>query len=141
MEARFHAWSDTTRALLSDIRHREERLRAAQREQIKRERLEAEAAEKLRKVRAEFEAKLKAEQEREKEEREREKAELLYREQVEAQERMREEYERAEEAARERVRKGTALPSSYTFPSTSDDTFPIEDNRGLLILSLLFECN
>jgi hypothetical protein len=141
MEARFHAWSDNTRALLSDIRHREERLRAAQREQIKRERLEAEAAEKLRKAQAESEAKLKAEQERGKEEREREKAEILRREQVEAQERMREERERAEEAAREQVRKETALPSSCAFPSTADDTFPIEDNRGPLILRLLFECD
>jgi septal ring factor EnvC (AmiA/AmiB activator) len=140
MEARFHAWSDNAKALLSVIRHREERLRAAQREQIRRERLEAEAAEKLRKVQAESEAKLKAEQEREKEEREREEAELLHREEVEAQERMREERERAEEATREQVRKETAL-SSHAFSSSAGGAFPIENNRGLLILSLLFECN
>jgi hypothetical protein len=51
---------------------------------------------------------------------------------------MRKERERAEEAAREQVRKESALPSSYAFPSTTDDTFPIENNRGLLILSLFF---
>ena len=138
IETRFLAWSDNTKALLSDIRHKEERLRAAQREQIRRERLEAEAAEKLRKVEAESEARLKAEQERQKEKREREEAELLHREHVKAQERMRKERERAEEAAREQVRKESALPSSYAFPSTTDDTFPIENNRGLLILSLFF---
>jgi len=140
MEAKFHAWSDNTKALLSDIRHREERLRAAQREQIRRERLEVEAAEKLRKERAETEARLKAEQERAKENREREEAERLHREQVEAQEQMREERERAEAAAQTRVQKGATLPSSYAFPSTTDDTFDEED-RGLLTLSLYFGCN
>jgi hypothetical protein len=141
IEARFHAWSDNTKALLSDLRHMEERLRAAQREQIRRERLEAEAAEKLRKAQAESEARLKAEQEREREERERVAAELLRREQVEAEMRMREERERAEEATREQVRKETALPSSFAFPSAADDTFPVEDNSGLLILRSLFICN
>ncbi|KAH9973031.1 hypothetical protein BGW80DRAFT_1459355 [Lactifluus volemus] len=43
METKFHVWSDNTKAVLSDIRQREERLRAAQREHNKRERLEAEA--------------------------------------------------------------------------------------------------
>jgi hypothetical protein len=141
IETRFHAWSDNTKALLADTRYKEERLRAVQREQIRRERLEVEAAEKLRKVQAESEARLKAEQERQKEEREREEAELLHREQVKAQERMRVECERAEEAAREQVRKGSVLPSSYAFPSTTDDTFHIENNRGLLNLSLFFDCN
>ncbi len=139
IEAKFHAWSDSTKALLSDIRHRVERLRAAQREQIRRERLEAEAAEKLRKEQAETEAILKEEQERAKGIREREEAERLHREQIEAQERMREERERAE-AAREQARKESALPSSFAFPSTTDD-ISIEDDRGLLILSLCFECN
>ena len=133
IEARFHAWSDNTKALLSDIRHKEERLRAAQREQIRRERLEAEAAEKQRRLQAESEARLKAEQERERE-RERVEAELLRREQIEAEERMREERERAEEATREQVRKGTVLPPSYAFPSTASDASPIEDNHGLSIL-------
>ena len=140
MEAKFHAWSDNTKALLSDIRHREERLRAAQREQIRRERLEAEAAEKMRKEQAETEASLKAEQERAEEEREREEAERLHREQVEAQEQMREERERGEAAAREQAQKEATLPSSYAFPSTTDDT-SFEDDRGLLILSLSFGCN
>jgi hypothetical protein len=140
METKFHAWSDNTKALLSDIRHREERLRAAQREQIRRERLEAEAAEKLRKEQAETEARLKAEQERAKEEREREEAERLHREQVEAQEQMREERERAEAAAREQAQREATLPSSYAFPSITDDT-SFEDDRGLLILSLSFGCN
>lgn len=140
MEAKFHAWSDNTKALLSDIRHREERLRAAQREQIRRERLEAEAAEKLRKERAETEARLKAEQERAKEDREREEAERLHREQVEAQEQMREERERAEAALRTQAQKEATLPPSYAFPSTTDDAFDEED-RGLLILSLYFGCN
>ena len=135
MEAKFHAWSNNTKALLSDIRHREERLRAAQREQIRRERLEAEAAEKLRKEQAETEARLKAEKERAKEEREREEAERLHRELVEAQEQMREERERAEAAAREQAQKAATLSSSYAFPSTTDDTI-FEEDRGLLILSL-----
>jgi hypothetical protein len=134
IEARFHAWSDNTKALLSDIRHKEERLRAAQREQIRRERLEAEAAEKQRRLQAESEARLKAEQEREKTERERVEAELLRREHVEAEKRMREERERAEEATREQVRKGVVLPSSYAFPNTASDASPIEDNHGLSIL-------
>jgi septal ring factor EnvC (AmiA/AmiB activator) len=140
VETKFHAWSDNTKALLSDIRHREERLRVAQREQIRRERLEAEAAEKLRKEQAETEARLKAEQERAKEEQEREEAERLHREQVEAQEQMREERERAEAAAQEQAQKEATLPSSYAFPSTIDDT-SFEDDRGLLILSLYFGCN
>jgi hypothetical protein len=140
METRFHAWSDNTKTLLSDIRHREERLRAAQREQIRRERLEAEAAEKLRKEQAETEARLKAEQERAKEEREREEGERLHREQVEAQEQMREERERAEAAAREQAQKEATLPSSFAFPGTIDDS-SFEEDRGLLILSLYFECN
>ncbi len=135
MEAKFHAWSDNTKTLLSDIRHREERLRATQREQIRRERLEAEAAEKLRKEQAETEARLKAEQERAKAEREREEAERLYREQVAAQEQMREEREHAEAATREQAQKWTAFPSSFAFPNTTDDSFPIEEDRGLLILS------
>ena len=141
MEAKFHAWSDNTKKLFSDIRHREERLRAAQREQIRREQLEAEAVEKLRKEKAETEARLKAERERA-EEREREEAERLHREQVEAQEHMREERERAEAAAREQAHKDSeaTLPSSYAFPSTTDDT-SIEDDRGLLILNLYFACN
>ncbi|KAI0291736.1 hypothetical protein BC826DRAFT_1021878 [Russula brevipes] len=104
---------DNTKAFLSDIRRREERLRAAQREQIKRERLEAEAAEKLRKEKAESEAKLKAEEERAKEERERvqaEAAELLRREQVEHETRMRVERERTVEATREHTQKGIDLP-------------------------------
>jgi len=136
MEAKFHAWSDNTKTLLSDIRHREERLRATQLEQIRRERLEAEAAEKLRKEQAETEARLKAEQERAKAEREREEAERLYREQVAAQEQMREEREHAEAATREQAQKWTAFPSSsFAFPNTTDDSFPIEEDRGLLILS------
>ena len=134
METKFHAWSDNTKALLSDIRHREERLRAAQREQIRRERLEAEAAEKRRKEQAETEARQKAEQERAKKEREKEEAERLHREQVEAQEQMRKERERAEAAAREQVQEEATLPSSYAFPSTTDDT-SFEDDRGLLISS------
>ncbi|KAF8506020.1 hypothetical protein F5888DRAFT_1604221 [Russula emetica] len=133
MEAKFHAWSDNTKALLSDIRHREERLRAAQREQFRRERLEAEAAEKLRKEQAETEARLKAEQERAKEEREREEAERLHREQVEAQEQMRAERERAEVAAREQAQKEATLPSSYAFPSSTDDT-SFEDDLQLKAL-------
>lgn len=140
MEAKFHAWSDNTKALLSDIRHREERLRAAQREQFRRERLEAEAAEKLRKEQAETEARLKAEQERAKEEQEREEAERLHREQVEAQEQMREESERAEAASREQAQKEATLQSGFAFPSTTDDS-SCEDDRGLLISSLHFGCN
>ncbi|KAN0126604.1 hypothetical protein V8E52_000244 [Russula decolorans] len=138
MEAKFHAWSDNTKGLLSDFRHREERLRAAQREQIRRERLEAEAAEKLRKEQAEDEARLKAEQERAKEEREKEEAERLHREQVEAQEQMREERERAEAAAREQAQKEATSASSYAFPTTIDDSF--EDDRDTVgSLELSFE--
>ena len=140
METKFHAWSDNSKALLSEIRHREERLRAAQREQIRRERLEAEAAEKLLKERAESEARLKAEQERVEEEREREEAERLHREQIEAQEQMREERERVEAAAREQAEKEATLLSSFTFPSTTDDS-SFEDDRGVLILSLYIVCN
>ena len=133
METKFHAWSDNTKALLSDIRYREERLRAAQREQIRRERLEVEAAEKLRKEQAETEARLKAEQERAKEEREREEAERLHREQVEAQEQMREERERAEartpdpSAADVRIPPPAAPPLKSAEPPppvTFDDAWP-----------------
>lgn len=141
MEAKFHAWSDNTKSFLSDIRRREDRLRAAQLEQIKRKRLEAEAAEKLRKEQAEAEAKLKAEEERAKEERERkevEAMELLHREQVEAEERRRVERERAE-SIREQTRKETDLPSSHVFPSVDDDTFPIKDSHGVSTLILVFE--
>lgn len=138
METKFHAWSDNTKALLSDIRHREERLRAAQREQIRRERLEAEAAEKLRKEQAETEARLKAEQERAKEEREREEAERLHREQVEAQEQMREERVRAEAVGQEQAQEAT-LPPSYAFPSTTDDTTSEDDRDTIGSLELSSE--
>jgi hypothetical protein len=144
MEGKFHAWSDNTKAFLSDIRRREERLRAAQREQIKRERLEAEAVEKLRKEKAESEAKLKAEEERAKKERERvqaEAAELLRREQVERETRMRVERERTVEATREHAQKGTDPPSSHAFPSIADDTTPIDDSHGVSALIFFFRCN
>jgi len=131
LEADFHAWSDNTKALLSDIRHREERLRAAQREQIRRERerLEAEAVEKLRREQAESEeTRLRLERERE----EAEAAERLHREQVEAEERMRAEGERAEA---KQTWSETELPSSHAFPSVDDDdTFPTEDSLGTLAL-------
>jgi hypothetical protein len=132
LEAAFHAWSDNTKALLSDIRRKEERLRAAQREQVKRERerLEAEAVEKLRREQAESEeTRLRLERERE----EAEAAERLRREQVEAEERMRAEGERAEA---KQARRETELPSSHAFPSVDDDddTFPTEDSIGTLAL-------
>ena len=134
LETEFHAWSDSSKALLSDIRHREERLRAAQREQIKRERerLEAEAVEKLRREQAEAEEiRLRLERERE----EAEAAERLHREQVEAEERMRAEDERAEV---KQTRSETELPSSHAFPSADDDdTFPTEDSLGTLDLPIL----
>ncbi len=139
LEGQFHAWSDNTKTLLSDIRHREERLRAAQREQIERKRLEAEAVEKLRREQAESEAKLKAEEAQVKQEREREEAEaaeLLHKRQVEAEERMRVEGGRIDEA--KQTWSETELPSSHAFPSADDDTFPIEDNHGKL--TLLFFC-
>ncbi|KAH9048968.1 hypothetical protein EDB84DRAFT_27487 [Lactarius hengduanensis] len=128
MEARFQAWGDSAKALLSGIRHREERLRVAQREQIEQERLaaEAEAAEKLAKERAEVEAKQKAEEEREREEAE--KAERLRREQAEAEERVRR--ERAE-AARELARKETDVPPSLAFPTANDDIDSSVDNSDV----------
>ncbi|KAH9030162.1 hypothetical protein EDB85DRAFT_1964325 [Lactarius pseudohatsudake] len=128
MEARFQAWGDSAKALLSGIRHREERLRVAQREQIEQERLaaEAEAAEKLAKERAEAEAKRKAEEEREREEAE--EAERLRREQAEAEERVRQ--ERAE-AAREQARKETDVPPSLAFPTANDDIDSSEDNSDV----------
>jgi hypothetical protein len=156
LEAKFHAWSDNTKALFSDIRHREERLRAAQREQVKRERLEAEAAEKQRKEQAEHEARLKAEHEarlkaehearleaeheaklkaeeeranRERERKEAEAVELMRRELVEAEERIR--LECAKEATREHAQEETDLVSSLAFPSVADDTFATEDNDGV----------
>jgi hypothetical protein len=143
LESEFHAWSDNTKALLSDTRHKEERLRAAQREQIQRERLEAEAAENLRREKAESEVRLKAEEARVKQERgrkEAEAAELLRRERVEAEERRRvEQYAEAQQA-----RSETELPSSHTFPSVDDDTFPVEDSHGILALffpsSSVIEC-
>jgi hypothetical protein len=131
LEADFHAWSDNTKALLSDIRHREERLRAAQREQIKRERerLEAEAFEKLRREQAESEeTRLRLERERE----EAEAAERLQREQVEAEERMRAEGERA---AAKQTRSEAEPSSGHAFPSVvDDDTFSAEDSLGTLAL-------
>jgi len=170
LEAKFHAWSDSIKALLSDVRHREERLRAAQRERAKRERLEAEAAEKQRKEQAEHEARLKAEEERAIKERERKEAEaaglmrreqveaeeraiqererkeaeaveLMHREQVEAEEQMRIEREHADEAAREQAQEGTDLVSSLAFPSVADDTFGTEDNDGVSSWVLFFLCN
>ncbi|KAI0248689.1 hypothetical protein BJV78DRAFT_1233619 [Lactifluus subvellereus] len=131
MEAKFHAWSDSTKALLSDIRQREDRLRAAQREQIERERLEAEAAERSRKEQAEAEAKLKAEEERAKKERERQEAETaerLRREQAEAEEIMRVERERAPEVAWEQAQNETNQPSSHAFPRVADDPAASEDH-------------
>jgi len=131
LEAEFHTWSDKTKALLSDIRHREERLRAAQREQIKRERerLEVEAVEKLRREQAESEERrLQLERERE----EVEAAERLHREQVEAEERMRAKGKRAEA---KQTWSETEVPSSHAFPSVDDDdTFPTDDSLGTLVL-------
>jgi hypothetical protein len=136
LEAKSHAWSDNVKALLSDIRHREERLRAAQREQLRRERLEAEAAEKLRREQAESEARRKAEEVRMKQEREREEreaAELLHREQLEAKGRRRVEGEHVEA---KQTRSEAELPTTHAFPSVADDTFPVEDSHGMV--SLLF---
>ena len=138
LEAKFHAWSDNAKALLSDIRRREEQLRAAQQEQLKRKHLEAEAAEKLRREQAESEAKLKAEEARRKQEREREEreaAELLHRERLEAEERMHVEGEPVEEA--KQTRSEAELPISHAFPSVADDTFPVEDGRGMMALHLI----
>ena len=133
LEAEFHAWSDSSKALLSDIRHREERLRAAQREQIKRERerLEAEAVEKLRREQAEAEeTRLRLERERE----EAEAAERLRREQIEVEERMRAESERADA---KQTRSETELPLSHAFPSADDsEAFPAEDSLGMLDLPI-----
>ena len=143
MEAKFHAWGDSTKAFLSDIRQREERLRAAQREQIERERLEAEAAERLRKEQAEADAKLKADEERTKE-REREEADVaerLRREQAETEERMRVERERAPEVAREQAQNKTGQPSSHAFPRVADDTAAGEDYLGTSTLIAFLECN
>ena len=135
MEAKFQAWSDSAKALLSDIRHKEERLRVAQREQIERERLAAEAAEKLVKEKAEAEARWKAEEEREREEAK--KAERLRREQAEAEERMCR--ERAE-AAREQARKETDVSPSLAFP-TADDDITSEDNSGMSSSACCLECD
>ncbi|KAH9173411.1 hypothetical protein EDB89DRAFT_1959717 [Lactarius sanguifluus] len=126
MEAKFQAWGDSAKALLSGIRHREERLGVAQREQIEQERLAAEAAEKLAKEQAEAEAKRKAEEEREREEAE--KAERLHREQAEAEERIRR--ERAE-AALEQARKEAVVSPSLAFPTANDDIDSSEDNSDV----------
>ncbi|KAI9508653.1 hypothetical protein F5148DRAFT_1193951 [Russula earlei] len=134
METRFRAWSDNVKALISEIRHREERLRAAQREQIKRERLEADAAEKLCREQAEYEAKLRAE-ESANEEREREAAEVAERlrnEQAETEEQIRMEHERAE-AAQEQAQKGTDLSSNLSFRSVAVDTFSTWDSDGDIV--------
>lgn len=141
LEAKFHAWSDNVKALLSDIRYREERLRAAQQEQeqLKRERLETEAAEKLRREQAESEAKLKAEESqrtREREREEREAAELLQRKQLEDEERMRVGSEHVEEA--KQTRSSVEFPIGHAFPSVADDTFPVEDSRGMMVLAPFF---
>jgi Growth-Arrest-Specific Protein 2 Domain len=146
MEAKFRVWSDGTKAFLSDIRQREERLRAAQREQNEREQVEAEAADRLRKEQAEAEAKLKAEEERSKMEREREEAEVaerLRRGQAEAEERMRVERERAEELAREQAQDESNLPPSIAFPCVVDGTSANEDDLGMstLITSFLLQLN
>ena len=122
MEAKFQSWSDGAKALLSDIRRKEERLRVARREHIEQERLAAEAAEKLEKERAEAEAKRKAE-ERAREEVE--KAERLRKEQAEAEERMR------AELAQEQVRNKTAVSPSLAFPTAADDITSDEDNHGV----------
>jgi hypothetical protein len=138
LEAKSHAWSDSAKALLSDIRYREEQLRAAQQEQLKRERLEAEAAEKLRREQAESEAKLKAEESQRKQEREqeeREAAELLQREQLEAEERMRVGSEHVEEA--KQTRSEAEFPIGHAFPSVAEDTFPVDDSRGMMALLLV----
>ncbi|KAI0265124.1 hypothetical protein BC834DRAFT_880220 [Gloeopeniophorella convolvens] len=105
VETKFKAWSDDAKALLSDIRQREERLRTAQKEWLERKRLEAEAAERLRREQAEAEARLQAERERAEKERaemERAEKERIEKERVE---REREEQERAE---RERVERERA---------------------------------
>jgi hypothetical protein len=134
METKFHVWSDNTKAVLSDIRQREERLRAAQREHNKRERLEAEAAERLRKEQAEVDVKLEAEEER--------IAEHLRRKQAESEERVRAELEQqnAEESAREQA--GNLLPS-HAFPRIIDDTSVSEDKLGMstLITAVKLDCN
>ena len=131
MEAKFHSWSDSAKALLSDIRRKEERLRVAQREQVERERMAAAAAaaaaaKKLEKERAEAEAKRKAEEERARKEAER--AELLRKEQAEAEERMSRE---REEAAQEQARKETEVPPSLAFPTADEDITPGEENSGM----------
>ncbi|KAI9447766.1 hypothetical protein H4582DRAFT_1896216 [Lactarius indigo] len=126
LEAKFQAWSDSAKALLSGIRQKEERLRAAQRAKIEQERLAAEAAEKLAKEQAEAEAKRKAEEEREREEAER--AEHLRREQAEAEERIRR--ERAE-AAQEQVRNETVVSPGLAFPTANDDIDSTEDNSDV----------
>ena len=128
MEAKFQSWGDGAKALLSDIRRKEERLRVAQREQIEQERLaaEAEAAEKLAKERADAEAKRKAEEEREREEAE--MAERLRREQAEAEERMHR--ERAEEVQAQ-PRKEIDVSPSLAFPTAADDITSDEGNSGM----------
>ncbi|KAI9467273.1 hypothetical protein BJY52DRAFT_59540 [Lactarius psammicola] len=126
MEAKIKAWSDSAKALLSDVRHKEERLRVAQREQIEQERLAVEAAKKLAKEQAEAEARRKAEEERIREEAE--KAERLRREQAEAEERICR--ERAE-AAQEQVRKEAEVSPSLAFPTTNDDITSGEDNSDV----------
>ncbi|KAF8270996.1 hypothetical protein EI94DRAFT_1721674 [Lactarius quietus] len=126
METKFQSWSEGAKALLSDMRRKEERLRVAQREQIVRERLAAEAAEKLEKERAEAEAKRKAEEEKAREEAE--KAERLRKEQVEAEERM---YRECAEAAQEQARKEANVFPSLAFPTAADDIASDEDNSDV----------
>ena len=122
MEAKFQTWSDSAKALLSDIRLKAERLRVTQQEQIEQERL---AAEKLEKERAEAEAKRKAEEERERAEAE--KTERLRREQAEAEERTC--WERTE-AAQEQSQQETDVPS-LAFPTANDNITSSEDNSGM----------
>jgi hypothetical protein len=124
MEAKFQSWSDGAKALLSDIRRKEERLRVARREHIEQERLAAEAAEKLEKERAEAEAEGKRKAE-ERAREEVEKAERLRKEQAEAEERMR------VELAREQVRSKTDVSPSVAFPTAADDITSGEDNSGM----------
>jgi hypothetical protein len=121
MEAKFQAWSDGAKALLSDIRQKEERLAMAQQERIEQERL---AAEKLEKERAEAEAKRKAEEERERVEAE--NAERLRREQAEAEERICRERAEAVQEAQE-----TNMSPSLAFPTANDDVTLSEDNSGM----------
>lgn len=128
MEAKFHSWSDSAKALLSDIRRKEERLRVAQREQIERERLAA-AAKKLEKERAEAEAEAKRKAEEERARKEAENAERLRKEQAEAEERLAQ--ERAE-AAQEQARKETDVPPSLAFPTADDDINSGEENSGMV---------